>query len=90
VVEIGDHPREKGDKPRGWMDGGRVQGREAIRAQWTRQWAAIAIEVHQVVRDLGGKLLLDETVRHVLHIDQGLVTRFDIENAGGLAAIRHD
>ena len=39
------------------------------------------------MRDLEGKVLLDETVRHVFQIDEGLVTRFDIENAGGLSAI---
>jgi 5-methylcytosine-specific restriction endonuclease McrA len=49
-----------------------------------------AVEVHQIVRDLQGKVLLDETVRHIFHIDKGLVTRFDIENAGGLSAIAHD
>jgi hypothetical protein len=43
--------------------------------------------VPQFVRDLEGKVLLDETVRHVFQIDNGLVTWFDIENAGGLAAI---
>ena len=40
-------------------------------------------------RDLEGKVLLNETVRHVFQIDKGLVTRFDIENAGGLSAIAH-
>jgi len=89
------------------MDGGHVRGREAVRAYWTKQWAAIApqvdpirvtqrddgaatVEVHQVVRDLEGKVLLDETVRHVFQIEKGLVTRFDIENAGGLSTIAHD
>ena len=48
-----------------------------------------AVEVHQVVRDLEGKLLLDERVRHVFRIEAGLVTRFDIENAGGLSTISH-
>ena len=48
-----------------------------------------AVEVHQVVRDLEGKLLLDETVRHVFRIEAGLVTRFDIENAGGLSTVSH-
>jgi hypothetical protein len=89
------------------MDGGHVHGREAVRAYWTQQWAAIApqvdplsvarrndgsivVEVHQVVRDLKGNLLLDETVRHVFRIDEGLVARFDIENAGGLSTLTHD
>lgn len=88
------------------MDGGHVHGREAVRAYWTRQWAAIqprvdpleiarrddgvaAVEVRQVVRDLDGKLLLDEQVRHVFRIEDGLVARFDIEAAGGLSAIAH-
>ncbi len=87
--------------------GGHVHGREAVRAYWTKQWAAIApqvdplhvthrndgataVEVHQVVRDLEGNVLLDESVRHVFRIDNGLVTRFDIENAGGLSAIAPD
>jgi hypothetical protein len=88
------------------MDGGHVHGRDAVRAYWTKQWAAIApqvdpmhvtqrddgataVEVHQVVRDLEGRVLLDETVRHVFQIDKGLVTHFDIENAGRLSAIAH-
>ncbi|MBE7218908.1 MAG: nuclear transport factor 2 family protein [Caulobacteraceae bacterium] len=50
----------------------------------------VAVEVRQVVRDLEGGLLLDETVRHVFRIEDGLVTRFDIENAGGLASIARD
>lgn len=51
--------------------------------------ASIAVEVHQVVRDLAGTLLLDQTVRHVFEFHAGLVTRFDIENAGGLSALAH-
>lgn len=86
------------------VDGGHMHGREAVRAYWTKQWAAIqpqvdpmrvtqredgvtAVEVHQVVRDREGRLLLDETVRHVFRIEGGLVTRFDIENAGGLSSV---
>ena len=98
------------------MDGGHEHGREAVRAYWTRQWAAIqprvapprqpprgvdplriarrvdgatTVEVHQVVRDLAGALLLDETVCHVFRFEDGLVTRFDIETAGGLSSIAH-
>lgn len=47
------------------------------------------VEVHQVVHDLEGKLLLDEKVRHVFHLQDGRVTRFDIQNAGGLSSIAH-
>jgi hypothetical protein len=49
----------------------------------------MAVEVHQVVHNLEGKLLLDETVRHVFRIEGDLITRFDIENAGGLSSIPH-
>lgn len=49
-----------------------------------------AVEVHQVVHDLDGKLLLDERVRHVFRIRDGLVVRFDIENAGDLSTLAHD
>ena len=42
-----------------------------------REDGATAVDVHQVVRDLEGKVLLDEIVRHVFQIDDGLVTRFD-------------
>jgi hypothetical protein len=49
----------------------------------------MAVEVHQVVHDLEGKLLLDEAVRHVFWIEGDLITRFDIENAGGLSSIPH-
>jgi hypothetical protein len=37
-------------------------------------------EVHQVVRDLKGAILLDKMVGHVFRIEQGLITRFDIED----------
>jgi hypothetical protein len=30
------------------------------------------------VRDLNGSILSDKTVRHVFHIEDGLVRRFDI------------
>lgn len=40
----------------------------------------LVVEVHQVVRDLSGNLLLDRTVRHEFRIKDGLVTRFDIRD----------
>ncbi|RBP18233.1 SnoaL-like protein [Roseiarcus fermentans] len=54
-----------------------------------RDDGATVAEVHQVVRDLAGKVLLDEAVRHVFHFEGDRVSRFDIENAGGLAGIAH-
>jgi ketosteroid isomerase-like protein len=81
------------DWPNGW-EGGRVQGREAVRAYWTRQWQAIdshvdpvdftedgdrvAVTVHQVVRDLDGNVASEGRVSHVYTLRDGLVTRMDI------------
>ncbi|MBR1275073.1 nuclear transport factor 2 family protein [Bradyrhizobium sp. AUGA SZCCT0283] len=38
----------------------------------------VVVEVHQTVRDLGGKLLSDKMVGHVFRIENGLIKRFDI------------
>ncbi|MGH9605170.1 MAG: nuclear transport factor 2 family protein [Terracidiphilus sp.] len=37
------------------------------------------VEVHQVVRDLDGNLLLDTIVHHAYRIRDGLIERMDIE-----------
>jgi hypothetical protein len=39
----------------------------------------VAVEVHQVVRDLGGAILSDGIVRHVYTFRDGRVVRMDIE-----------
>ena len=39
---------------------------------------SIAVEVHQIVHDLEGKLLADQMVGHLFTLDHGLVKRFDI------------
>jgi len=41
----------------------------------------IVIEVHQVVRDLSGSLLIDQMVGHIFRIEDGLIRRFDIRGA---------
>lgn len=41
-----------------------------------------AVEVHQVVRDLDGQLLLDQVVQHVYQIEDGLIVRMDIREDG--------
>ncbi|MEX2237630.1 MAG: nuclear transport factor 2 family protein [Dehalococcoidia bacterium] len=38
----------------------------------------VAVEVHQVVRDLGGAVLADQTVKHVWTIRAGLVEHMEI------------
>jgi hypothetical protein len=39
----------------------------------------IAVDVHQVVRDLAGDVVSDGRVRHVYTFEDGLVVRMDIE-----------
>lgn len=39
------------------------------------------VEVHQVVRNLEGELLVDQMVGHIFRIEDGLVKRFDIRGA---------
>lgn len=79
-------------------EGGRVIGKEEIRAYWTRQWAEfdpnvepvevtdreagrIDVTVHQLVKDLKGRVLSDQTVLHVYTIANGLIQRMDIHEA---------
>jgi hypothetical protein len=41
----------------------------------------VIVEVHQVVHDLQGKLLVDQMVGHIFQVENGLVRRFDIRGA---------
>jgi ketosteroid isomerase-like protein len=41
----------------------------------------VIVEVHQVVRDLKGVLLMDQIVGHIFTIENGLIRRFDIRGA---------
>jgi ketosteroid isomerase-like protein len=41
----------------------------------------VVVEVHQVVRDLDGKLLVDQMVGHIFRIEDEMVRRFDIRGA---------
>ncbi|HEY3990969.1 MAG TPA: nuclear transport factor 2 family protein [Acidobacteriaceae bacterium] len=36
------------------------------------------VDVHQVVRDLSGKILVDQSIQHVYVIEDGLIARMDI------------
>lgn len=38
----------------------------------------VVVEVHQLVRDLQGNVMLDKMVGHIFQIENGLVKRFDI------------
>jgi hypothetical protein len=50
---------------------------------------SILVEVHQIVDDLDGKLLLDEKVGHVFQVEGGKVKRFDIQPGSQLSAVSH-
>jgi len=38
----------------------------------------VVVEVHQIVRDLQGHILVDQMVGHIFRFENGLVKRFDI------------
>ena len=41
----------------------------------------VIVDVHQVVHDLEGKLLVDQMVVHIFRFENGLIQRFDIGEA---------
>ena len=44
-----------------------------------REDGRIEVEVHQVVKDIDGKLLVDGLVNHIYTIDDGLIKSMEIE-----------
>jgi ketosteroid isomerase-like protein len=82
------------DWPNGWEGGrvhGHAAVRDYWTRQWAAvdssveplsftedEQGRIAVEVHQTVRDLEGKLLSEGRVTHVYTLRDGLVTRMDI------------
>ena len=78
------------DWPNAW-EGGRLRGREVVRAYWTRQWAQIDSRVEPVdfAERPDGRVAVavDQTidgnhagrVTHVYELRDGLVTRMDVE-----------
>jgi hypothetical protein len=44
------------------------------------------VTVHQVVRDLAGKILLDRPVQHIYAIEDGLIRRMDIREVAAAEA----
>ena len=80
--------------PNGWEGGwvsGRDSVREYWHRQWAAinphveprsfRWDAdghIIVSIHQIVRDLSGTVLADETVEHIYEMQDGLVLRMEI------------
>ena len=50
---------------------------------------ATIVEVHQVVRDLQGQILLDEVIHHSFLVKDGRVQRFDIVGPSYLKNVYH-
>lgn len=48
---------------------------------------SLVVDVHQVVRNLEGQTLIDETVKHAFRLDGGRVQRFDIQSDTQLTGI---
>jgi hypothetical protein len=48
---------------------------------------SLVVDVHQVVKDLEGQTLIDETVKHAFRLDGGHVRRFDIQSDTQLTGI---
>ena len=44
----------------------------------------IAIDVHQMVRDKSGKLLVDQMIQHVYEFHDGLIQSMEIRDAAGV------
>jgi len=44
----------------------------------TNEAGDTVVSVHQVVRDLDGKVLIDQMVTHVYHMEDGLIRRMEI------------
>jgi organic hydroperoxide reductase OsmC/OhrA len=80
------------------IEGTRAVGRDAVRAYWAAQFAAIdprvepvgfrdagegrvAVDVHQIVRDLDGAVRSDGRVVHVYTLQDGFVVRMDVAQA---------
>lgn len=80
--------------PNGWEGGyvhGREAVRDYWTRQWQvldprvdpvsfhdEEDGRVAVHVHQVVHDLGGKLLADQMVEHVYRIQDGLIQSMEI------------
>jgi len=76
------------------MEGGNVHGHDGIRDYWTRQWKLVnprvdpqsfqsdgnrvLVDVHQVVRAMDGRLIVDQMVKHVFTFEGALVKKFEI------------
>ena len=85
------------DWPNG-MTGGRINGRDAVRTSWLKQWKEIdsrvepleidmtvdgaTVRVDQLVKSLDGKILSNRQVEHVYTFDGPFIARMVIVDRG--------
>jgi hypothetical protein len=50
---------------------------------------SILVDVHQVVKDLNGAIVLDEKIVHCFSMNSGRVVRFDIPSESKLASVKY-
>jgi|ERR1019366_533866 hypothetical protein len=83
-------------------EGGKVVGKEEIRAYWTRQWGEFnphveplamtedggktRVRVHQLVKSLQGDVPSDSEVLHVFTVNSGLIAAMDLGDEADLTA----
>jgi hypothetical protein len=48
---------------------------------------SLIVDVHPVVKNLGGQSIIDETVKHAFRLDGGRVRRFDTQSDTQLTGI---
>lgn len=86
-------------------EGGRIEGKEAIRSYWKRQWSEfdphveslkvterngkIEVAVRQLVKSLEGEVLSDIEVQHVYTIRNGLVQTMELGNSDKASGAFH-
>ncbi len=49
----------------------------------------LLVQVHQLVKDLTGAVILDEKVTHCFSLTSGRVSRFDIQSESKLSAVKY-
>ena len=80
------------------FEGGFEHGRDAVRDYWKRQFEQVdprvtplriesdgdrtTVKVHQLVKDLDGRVIGDSEVTHIFRRKNGLIESFEIGGAG--------
>jgi len=84
------------------LTGDRIRGRAEMREVWLLQWTSLEVEtepiriyeedgrtvvlVREIMREVGGQLLLDQEMEHVFTFRDGLVERMEFRHVAENAA----